>query len=248
MLRAVLARLLCFSALFLSCSLVYGQPASFSVSGLLTLVDRPEDATPVEVLTFRLHPLGGGFDIVAQPNREGKFILSNVPPGPYSLTFPMPGRIVRFATGSRELAPEGFELSSGDTGPLVLVVSMTSGEVSLTIRSFPAGRNDLVALLAPADTHLTLRESCYANKVSGPFTLFPFVPPGNYRVFVFDAALQQDVAAYAPRFPVFLKDHATPITVPGTGRVAATASYVDGATIREAIRLVDPLNTLGRPK
>jgi hypothetical protein len=243
-------KILCFSVLLIGCARVNGQTDSvFNVQGLLTLVDRPAAATPIEALTFRIHPLGGGgVDVEAQPDRDGKFTLGKVRPGRYSLTFPMPGRIESFASRSNELAPDGFELTSGETGPLVLVISMKSADVSVTVQPFPAERSDIVALLAPADNHLTLRESCYLNQISGPQTTFRFVPPGKYRIFIFDAQFQQDVAAYAPRFPDFLKNQATLIEVPGSGRTEATASYLDGETIKGAIRLAGPLNLLSRPR
>ncbi len=230
--------------------MVEGQTDSvFNVQGLLKLVDQPAAATPVEALAFRIHPLSGdGNDVEARPDRDGKFTLSNVRPARYSLVFPMPGRVESFANRSDELAPDGFELVSRETGPLVLVISMKSAEVSVTVKPFPANRSDIVALLAPADNHLTLRESCYLNRMSGPQTTFLFVPPGKYRIFIFDARFQQDVAAYAPRFPGFLKNQATSIEVPGSGRTEGTASYLDDETIKEAIRLAGPPNLLGRPR
>jgi hypothetical protein len=243
-------KILSFSALLIGCSVGNGQTDSvFDVQGFLRLVDRPASATPVEALTFRIHPLGGGgFDVEAQPDRDGRFTLNKVRPGRYSLTFPMPGRIERFANRSNELAPEGFELTSGKAGPLVLVISMKSADVSVKVQAFPTQHGDVVALLAPADNHLTLRESCYLNRISGLQTRFDFVPPGKYRIFIFDAQFQQDVAAYAPRFPDFLKNQATSIEVPGSGRAEATATYLDGETIREAIRQAGPLDPLSRPR
>ena len=248
--RALPMKILYFSALLIGCSIVNGQTDSvFNVQGLLKLVDRPAAATPVEALTFRIHPLGGGgFDVEAQPDRDGRFTLNKVRPGRYSLTFPMPGRIERFANRSNELAPEGFELTSSAVGPLVLVISMKSVDVSVKVQAFPTEHSDVVALLAPADNHLTLRESCYLNRISGPQTTFSSVPPGKYRIFIFDGQFQQDVAAYAPRFPDFLKNQATSIEVPGSGRTEATASYLDGDTIKEGIRLAGPLNLLNRPR
>jgi hypothetical protein len=243
-------KILCFSALLIGCSMLNGQTDSaFNVQGLLKLVDRPASAIPIEALTFHIHPLrGGGVDVEARPDRDGEFTLNNVRPGRYSLTFPMPGRIESFAIRSNELAPDGFELTSGQTGPLVLVISMKSTEVSVTVQSFPEGRSDIVALLAPADNHLTLRESCSLNQISGPQTTFRFVPPGRYRIFIFNAEFQQDVAAYAPRFPDFLKNQATSIEAPGSGRTEVTTTYLDGETIKEAVRLAGPLDSLGRPR
>jgi hypothetical protein len=237
-------KILCVSALLIGCPMVNGQTDAVSdVQGLLKLVDRPEGATPVEALGFRIHPLGGGgFDVEAQPDREGRFTLNKVRPGRYSLTFPMPGRIESFTNGAGELAAEGFELSRGGVGPLVLVISMKSADVSVTIHGFPTAHGDVAALLAPADNHLTLRESCYVNRVTGPQTTFRFVPPGNYRIFVFDAEFQRDVAAYAPRFPDFLKNQATSIAVPGSGVTEAAAIYLDGETIKEALRRAGPMD------
>jgi hypothetical protein len=51
---------------------------SFDVAGVLRLTDKPPEATPVNALSFRIHPLAGGFDVPAQPDREGRFVLRNV--------------------------------------------------------------------------------------------------------------------------------------------------------------------------
>ncbi len=76
-----------------------------------------------------------------------------------------------------------------------LVVSMKSGDVYVKIRAFPSKHSDLVALLVPADTHLTLRESCDLNRLTGPETTFRFVPPGKYRILVIDAKLKLPLIA-----------------------------------------------------
>jgi len=235
-------RILSSAVLLIGCLPLSGQTDSvFDLQGMLELVDRPPDATPVEALNFRLHPLGGGYDIDAQPDRDGRFTIIKVRPGRYSLTFPMPGRIQTFAIGSKELAPEDFEINSGSMGPLLLVVSMKSADVAVKVRAFPSGHSDVVALLVPADTHLTLRESCYSIQLSGPQTKFGLVPPGKYRIFIIDVQFQKDVVGYAPRFPAFLKNEATPVEVSDSGQVEATATYLDNETVKEAIRQAGPL-------
>ena len=230
-------KILCSAVLFIGCLPLAGQTDSvFELQGVVELVDRPPAATPVEAAPFCLHPLGGGFEIWAQPDRDGRFVLNKVRPGRYSLTYPMPGRIQAFAQGPNELAPEGFELSSGSEAPLRLVVSMKSGDVSVKVQAFPSGHSDVVALLAPADTHLTLRESCYYNRLSGPQTTFGYVSPGEYRILVVDAEFQSEVAAFAPRLPEFLKNEASFVEVTGTGETEATANYLERETTKEAIR------------
>lgn len=219
--------------------------SAFELQGVVELVDRPPAATPVEAVSFSLHPLEAGFDIWAQPDQDGRFILKKIRPGRYSLTYPMPGRIRTFAQGPNELAPEGFELSSDSLGPLRLVVSMKSVNVYVKVRAFPSEHRDLVALLAPADTHLTLRESCDSNGLTRPETTFRFVPPGKYRIFIIDAEFQSEVAAYAPRFPDFLKDEATSVEASEAGQTVATAAYLESETVREAIRQVGPLKPPG---
>src|ERR1700733_422844 len=190
-------KILFLPVLFAGCSIASGQSnTAFDLRGVLKLVDRPPEATPVEALNFRLHPRDGGFEIEAQPDRNGEFTFHAVRPGRYSLTFPMPGRIESFTSGSSDLAPEGFELTSVAAGPLTLVITMRSADVSVKVQGVPAGRGNVVALLTPADTHLTLRESCTFSPVSGPHVGFGYVPPGRYRIFVVDAAFQQDVATY----------------------------------------------------
>jgi hypothetical protein len=47
-------------------------------------------------------------------------------------------------------------------------------------------------------------------------------------------------AAYAPRFPDFLKNRATTVEVLDEGEAKATATYVDGETVQQAIRQAGP--------
>jgi len=65
-----------------------------------------------------------------------------------------------------------------------------------------------------------------------------WVPPGEYRIFIVDSQFQSDVAAYAPRFADVLKDQATPVEVREEGEAEATARYVDGETVKLALRQV----------
>jgi len=49
------------------------------------------------------------------------------------------------------------------------------------------------------------------------------------------------VAAYAPRFPYFLKNHAMTVEVLDEGDAKATATYVDGKAVQQAIQQAGPL-------
>jgi len=223
--------------LFIACLPLLGQTdAVFDLPGVVQFVDPPPDATTVDQVIFHLSPIGGGIDVEARPNKNGNFTINGVKPGRYSLTFGMPGRIQTFAVGSRELAPENFELRSTDVGPLRLIITMVEAVVVVNNRGLPSDHAEVVALLAPADNHLTLRESCTYNRVVGSQTIFGYVPPGTYRILVVDADLLQDVAAYAPRSMDFLKNEATPVEAPHGGQIEVTAAYVDSETVNAAIR------------
>lgn len=247
-------RFACCAVVLMACALVTGprQPTfdptqpTFDLPGYLELVDRPPEATPVEAMMVSLHPQVLDYDVQARPDRAGKFVLKNVKPGRYSLTLPFPGRIRTFAIGSRELVPDEFGLDSSDAGPLQIVVSLKTSIVSVKVRGFPSQRGDIVALLAPADPYLTLRESCSFNtlaelrcptcRATSGRTTFRWVPPGKYRIFIVDSLFQSVVAVYAPRFPDFLKDQATPVEVREEGETEATARYVDGETVKLRLR------------
>ena len=236
-------RFACRAVVLMACGLatVRAQP-TFDLPGRLELVDRPSKATPVEAMMVTLHPLALDYDIQAWPDQDGKFVLKKVKPGRYALTLPFPGRIRTFAIGSKELAPDGFELDSSDAGPLRIVVSLKTSVVSVKVLGVPIRRGDFVALLAPADPYLTLRESCSSNTLTELQTTFRWVPPGKYRILVVDAQFQSDVSAYAPRFPDFLKDQATAVEVSEEGETEATARYVDGETIKQAVRRAGPIH------
>ena len=99
-------------------------------------MDLPPEATPVEAMMVSLHPLVLDYEIQAWPDRNGKFVLKNVKPGRYSLTLPFPGRIRTFAIGSKELAPDGFELNSSDVGSLRLLVNAVIVQVRISTIGF----------------------------------------------------------------------------------------------------------------
>jgi hypothetical protein len=215
--------------------------SSFNLRGTIELVDLPPQATPIEAMLVSFHPLAPGYEIQAQPDRDGKFLLKNVKPEHYSLMLPFPGSIRSFTSGSKELAPDGFELSSSDRGPLRIVVSLKTSTLAVDARGLPVASGILVVLLVPADPYLTLRLSCTYNRLTGSQTTFRFVPLGKYRVFLADEKFQSDIAAYAPRFPDFLKNYSTPVEVSEEGEAKATATYVDGETITQAVRNAGPI-------
>jgi len=236
-------RFACCTVALVACVLASGQTLpTFDLPGSLELVDLPPEATPVEAMMVSLHPLARDYEIQARPDRNGKFVLKNVKPGRYSLTLPFPGRIRTFAIGSKELAPDGFDLNSSDGGSLRIVVSEKTTKVSVTVRGLPSQRAaGAIALMSPADPYLTLRLSCISNALTEPRTTFMFVPLGRYRILIIDKEFQGDVSAYAPRFPDFLKDHATQLEASEDGETEVTATYVDGESIKRAIQEAGPI-------
>jgi len=234
------------AVILMACASVGGQAhQAFNLSGRLELVDLPPEATPVEVLgAVRLMRLseGRGYPVDAQPDRDGRFVLKDVRPGHYSLELSFPGRIRTFSSGSRELAPDGLELTSGDVELLQIIVSLKTSVLSVKARGLPEKRDEVIVLLAPADPYLTFRQSCTFNKLTSPQTIFGYVPPGKYRIFIVDSQFQSDVAAYGPRFPDFLQDQATPVEVSENGQTEVTATYVDRETVTAAIRQAGPLH------
>ena len=217
-------------------SLTAQNAHTFDVAGTLNLIDRPPEATPVEALTFQIRPLTGGFDVSATPDKDGRFVLRNAQPGRYSLVFPMPGRIEVFAIGARQLAPEDFELSSNHLGPISIVVSMKSATVAVRLIGVPTGQSDAIALLVPADNRLTLRESCYSKGLTSGETIFRFVPPGKYRLLVFNSKYLRDVSAYAPRVRSFLGRESVGVDASPERDATATLSFIKDETVEAAIR------------
>jgi len=240
------------SALFLAGTIpliAHGQHA-FDLAGVLQLVDAPPEATPVEALSFRIHPLAGGFEVQADPDAQGRFVLRNVKPGRYSLTFPMPGRLVGFSVGSKELSPTGFELGASYPGALSIVVSMKYTSVKVKVLGLEEGRNNATALLVPADDRLTLRESCFSNRLTSSDTIFRFMALGKYRVLILDSKYLQDVSAFAPRDPEFLGRYSAAVDASSGSDVTVTASYIEDGVIEAAIRATgessdQPQNHLG---
>lgn len=230
-------RVACLAVMLTTCALAAAQtPPTFELHGSLKLVDRPPQATPVDSVMVSLHPLQSGFDVQAHPERTGRFVFKNVRPGRYSLSVPIAGRILSFTDGARKLAPNGFELNSSSPSTLRIVVSMKTSVLSVKVRGLPSNHSGVDVLLVPADPYLTLRLSCFLNALTAPETTFRFVPLGKYRILAVDARYQSNVAAYAPRFPDFLKNQATPVDIVDGSETNATAVFVDDKTVLQAIR------------
>lgn len=230
--KTLCALLLCFGAL----PLIAQSPQTFDVAGILRLIDSPPEATPLDALDLGIQARLNRAVISAQLDREGKFVFRNVQSGHYSLLFPMPGRISVFAIGGRRLAPEDFELGPGDSGPLLIEVSLKVGAAAVNVQGLPVGENNAIALLVPADNLLTLRQSCYLNHLSEPDTVFRFMPMGKYRVLAFNSKYSKDVAAYAPRVREFLSGESATVEVSGDNDAVVSVSYLTDEKVEAAIR------------
>lgn len=216
--------------------IVAQNPQTFEIAGNLRLIDKPPEATPVEALSFQLHSLTGGPEIYGRPDRNGNFLLRNLQAGHYSLVFPMPGRLAVFATGTKDLSPSDFELISDNPGPLSIVVSMQSTDIAVSVRDFQSDRRNAVVLLVPFDDRLTLRTSCYANRLTGSETVFHFVPVGKYRVIVVKDKYEGDVSAYAPRIPAFLAHQSVTIEASSERNTAVSVSFIPDDVVDAAIK------------
>jgi hypothetical protein len=215
---------------------LHGQNSpTFEVRGNVKFVDQLAEATPVEALTFRIHPLAGGFEIDAQPDSDGKFVLKNVLPGRYSMVFPIGGRLQSFTVAGSESAPEDFDIEANAPGPISIVVSEKVANIVVSA-SAPSGEKNGVVLLVPADPLLT-SPSCYSIKLTGAVTTFPFVPQGRYRVLAFNEKYSATVAGLAPRYPDFLKDEAVFVEATSADSASAAPRYVTDENMEEAIRL-----------
>ncbi len=205
------------------------------------MVDTTEFTTPVESLDVALFALDRATVLRAQPDRAGRFVLNDVLPGRYAFEFSFPARFVSVMLGAKPVSLPIFELSANDHGPLEITVSMKDAILSADLRGVPGDGAEVVAVLSPADPHLTLAHSCSVNPVKGARTEFRFVPPGTYRLFVVDQAQASEVAGYAPRIPEFLKEQAPPIVVSEDGETRVTVDYIDAATVAEAVKLAGPI-------
>jgi hypothetical protein len=207
--------------------------------GILELVDKPPAATPVEAVSIAFRSLDRGELVWAQPDRDGNFILKGLSQGRYALEIPMPGRIRTFANGSKALNPAGFELKQGENGPLRIVVSLKTSEVSVKVRGLPSHGGPIVALLSPADPYLTLRGSSSLNTLSAQHTQFRYVPPGEYRLFVVDSQFANKIASNV-RLRDALKHKAALVKVRENRGSKITANYLTAEEVQQAIRKAEP--------
>lgn len=204
-----------------------------NIPGTLELVDKPPSVTPVEFLMVTIRHLQGRYQIHAQPDHDGKFTLENVPPGRYSLNLPFPGRVQTFTVGSRSLMPDAFEITTGESGQLRIVVSLKTAVLSVDIFGIPENHPNIIAVVYPADPYLMPPDSGILNPVSGHQTQYRFLTPGEYTLFVADEDFKWALTSPAVRNA--LKDKATAVQVRDDGETRVTTSYMTPDYVRQAI-------------
>lgn len=150
-----------------------------NIPGTLQLVDKPPSATPVEALDVAVHELHGGHEFRTTPDGDGNFTLAKVTPGRYFLNLGFPGRIRLFASGAVSLMPDDFIVTAGESGPLRIVVSLRTSDLSVDVIGVPENHPDVIALLSPDDPFLTLRQSSFLMSLKGHQTRFGSTPPGS---------------------------------------------------------------------
>ncbi|MBI3404890.1 MAG: carboxypeptidase regulatory-like domain-containing protein [Acidobacteria bacterium] len=209
--------------------------STLDLPGKLNMVDKPPSATPVEAMSVAVRSLDRGELVRAQPDQDGNFSLKGLRLGRFALELPFPGRIITFTIGRRALNPADFKLKRGEDGPLRIVVSLRTSEVNVDVRGLPSHGGTIIALLSPADSYLTLRDSSISNTVLGQHTQFRYVPPGNYWLFVVDSQYAKEIWSHA-RVRAALKDKAVLVKVRNDRESKIAATYLPAETILEAIR------------
>ena len=111
-----------------------------------------------------------------------------------------------------------------------------SATVAVRVLGVLSSQSVAIALLVPADNRLTLRESCYSNVLKSLETVFRFVPPGEYRLLVFNSKYLRDVSAYAPRVRSFLGRESVEVDASPEHDATAMVSFIKDDTIEAAVR------------
>lgn len=232
-------RPLCFT--FLLAGVVTAQSLPVDLSGHVQVVGGDKDTTPNEAFDVAIRNVENKNVVRAKMDHDGNFTMKGVLPGRYELDLPFPGRFISAIIAGTSLALPTLLVGSSLDGPLNLVVTVETSGVALVAEGLPRS-GEFVAILAPADPFLTLRNSCYAASLLDSRADFKFIPPGTYRVFVVDRSVASAVSAYAPRVPDFLRDQSRPINVIADAPGRVTATYIEEAIVRDAVRRAGPLN------
>jgi len=215
-------------------SVAQSEGETINIPGTLELVDKPPAAISAEYLNVTIHQLPAGRQYSANLNRDGNFRLNDVPPGRYSLNLGFPGRIRSFESGTKPLKPESFDVTAEETGPLRIVVSLKTSVLSVEVMGLPVNRENVIALLSPADNYLTIRDSSILNPVAGNGTQFRFVPPGRYTLAVVDSDFRMALAGSAVVRDA-LGDKITAVEVREDGETKVTADYISPDAVKQAI-------------
>jgi hypothetical protein len=216
-----------------------GQAApTINVKGSLEIADATADTTPVSALSVALYSPSTLAMYRARPDRDGMFELKGVRPGRYLLEMGTPSRLQTFTIGGRESSPAGFELMAEEKGPMHIVLSVKTGDLTVDVRDAGDSKAQLVAILAPDDEFLTLH-SQVMNPVSAGTTQFRFQPPGKYLLFIVDAEFSRDLGTKAKLRDV-LKERATRVEILPEIDSRVPGSYIDRQTVEEARRQIAP--------
>ncbi len=144
--------------------------------------------------------------------------------------------------------PDGFELTTGESSPLQIVVSLKTSILSVDISGIPEGNPAIVGVVYPADPYLMPPDSGILNPVSGQQTQFRYLTRGNYTLFVADEEFKWALTSSAVRDA--LKDKAMAVQMRDDGEAKVTATYLTPDAVRQAITAAnwtDPRNMLEKP-
>jgi hypothetical protein len=196
-------------------------------------LDTRRDTTPVSALSVAIYSPTTFVMYRAQTDRDGQFELKNVRPGHYRLELGVPSRLKTLTIGGKAASPADFEVGPDTQGAMLIVLSMKEGTLTVKVEGAP-NNSRLTAVLAPNDEFLTLH-SQFTNPVDAGATLFNFLPPGRYLLFVVDADLSRDIGTDA-KLRDALKDQATATEVFADENTTVTGHYISRQEIEHCKR------------
>jgi len=215
-------------------AIALAQPApTVNLKGLLTLIDTMRDTIPVSALSVAIYSTTTLVTYRAQEDQDGQFEMKDVRPGHYRLELGVPSRLKTLTIGGKAASPADFEIDPDTKGAMLIVLSMKVA--SLTVKLEGATNNSrLTAVLAPNDEFLTLR-SQFTNPVDAGVTLFRFLPPGRYLLFVVDDDLSRDIGT-DPKLRDALKKQATAAEVFANENTTVIGHYISRQEIEHCKR------------
>ena len=182
---------------------------------------------PVDAPLFTPH-------LQAKVDKDGAFTFTGVLPGRWRLIVSLPGYLKSATLAGQPVSPGGFQVASGPSGPLRILLGSKMADVHVEIAGAPPDQQ-LSAVIFPEDSSRLGAGLERAGSAMGTGRIeFGAMAPGRYRVLVTDISNPWPILQ-RPDWLKALESHCAAIEVPEGGHVSMTVETIPRDELMRAL-------------